>query len=104
MSNSRKKMDVVVKPTKFGKDWAVVTLKNGNSFMPSFEDLHRIIQAIAFCEDRKYPNGAGRIKLAQFLFDCVMEENFINLAKEYNIPIRCGNIVVNSNGAKLKSL
>lgn len=101
MSNSKKKMDVVVGETAWGKKWAKVTLRNSKTFVPSFEDLHRIIQAISYCEDEKYPNGAGRGMVAAFLIDAVYEEDWAELARKYAIPIRCGNIVIESNDGKV---
>ena len=57
MSNSTDKMRVEVVPTNYGdgKQWVKVTLLRSRSFLPSFEDLFRIIQAICFCENEKYP-------------------------------------------------
>lgn len=103
MSNSKKKMEVVVTNVG-GKKWARVRLKKSRVFLPSFEDLHRIIQAICYCEDEKYPNGKGRAMVAEFLVDAVNETEFGELAKKYNIPIRCGSKVINPNGAKLGEL
>lgn len=103
MSNSRTKMDVRVTRTKYGKRWALVSLKRGNSFLPSFEDLHRIIQAISYCEDEKYPSGKGRAMVAEFLNAAVYERDFDKLAASFRIPIRCGEKVVKDNGAKLET-
>lgn len=89
MSNSKNKMDVVVTKTEWdnGKEWVKVTLKKYRSFFPSFEDLYRIVQAICFCEDRKYPNGKGRKMVCEFLADaCYMEWD--EVAKKYEIPNR----------------
>ena len=102
MSNSTDKMSVVVKATKWnnGKSWVYVTLKNSQSFYPSFEDLHRIIQAICYCEDEKYPPPAeGKGMIARFLKDAVFEKDYKVLAEKYNIPERNGEEIVNDNGA-----
>ena len=104
MSNSRKKMDVVVTrdlPFKTTKRWVKVRLKRSREFLPSFEDLHRIVRAIGFCEDEKYPGGKGRRMVAEFLYDAAMTDDFSSLAQKYQIPIRCGDRVVNDNGAKV---
>ena len=104
MSNSKRKMDVVVKQV-FGKLWAVVTFKKtGGKWVPSFEDLHRVIQAICYCEDIKYPppRYKGREFVAEFLVDAAHERDFSTLAKKYKLPIRCGAIVMDSNGARLE--
>ncbi len=103
MSNSTDKMDVQIVKTEWenGKEWVKVTLKNGRSFFPSFEDMHRIVRAICECEDRKYENGEGRSMVARFLIGCVETESFEELAKDFNIPIRAGKRVVNPNGSKI---
>ena len=103
MSNSTDKMDVRVAPTQWqnGKRWVKVTLKRSKTFYPSFEDLHRIIQAVCFCEDEKYPDGKGRIMVSDFLRDCTSVNDFAVLARKYNIPIRDGEKVTETNGAKI---
>lgn len=102
-SNSIKKMEVKATknlPFATGKRWVRVKFAGtGQEWIPSFEDLHRIVQAICHCEDEKYPNGLGRGMVAQFLVDAVYETDFNNLAKSYKIPQRCGDKVINSNGA-----
>ena len=105
MSNSRQKMKVVARPFEWmnGKRWVFVELLNGNSFVPSFEDLHRIIQAICHCEDEKYPDGKGRDMVADFLWDSVYIENYTELAEKYSIPIRNGTEIVKTNGAKVQT-
>ena len=58
MSISEDKMDVIVtKNMPWGDDkkWVRVTLKKSRIFVPSFEDLYRIIRAICHCEEEKYP-------------------------------------------------
>mgnify|MGYP001180949730 FL=1 len=101
MSNSRRKMNVTVTDTPWGKKWARVELVKGSTFYPSFEDLHRMIQAICHCEDLKYPNQKGRAMVAEFLTQAVWEKDFEKLAAMFKIPRRCGATVVNSNGANL---
>lgn len=71
------------------KKWVRVRLKDGRqSFFPSFEDLWRMIQAIAECEDEKYPNGSGRFQLFAFLHDCVGRKSWERLRAEHKIPDR----------------
>jgi hypothetical protein len=105
-NNSTRKLgiEVVVKPD--GAKWIdVLLLKYGPPhprFRPSFLDLHRILQALAVCEDEKYPwPQRGRHKLADFLRDAVVCRDFNKLAARYNIPERDRDVVVNPNGAKL---
>ena len=103
ISNSYEKMSVVVKPTPWenGKRWVFVKLHHSNSFFPSFEDLHRIIQALAFCEDEKYPDGKGRELLAEFLKESVFEKDYSKIAEKYKIPVRRGTEIIKTNGAKI---
>ncbi len=109
-NNSTRKLDVGFVDKPDGSRWVYVDLlKWGEAgrrprWIPSFLDLHRIIQAIAICEDEKYPppNYAGRGRVVSFLRDAVYESNFNQLAKKYQIPERDGDQVVATNGAKLK--
>ena len=93
LSNSKKKMDVTVGYGKgFDKKWAKVFLKHSRTFYPSFEDLYRIVQAICFCEDEKYPNGKGREMVKEFLIDAVDEPRYDVLRQKYQIPERAVNV------------
>jgi hypothetical protein len=86
-------MDVRVTrlPAEYGgKRWASVCLLRSRRFIPSFEDLHRIIQAISLCEDEKYPGGQGRGMVARFLWACVSEPDYKKLQDRFKIPARCG--------------
>jgi hypothetical protein len=89
-----------------GAPWVYVDLlkwaRGGTAprMIPSFRDLHRIIRAIAKCEDESYPPPAkGRTRLAEFLHDAVYEQDFQRLAVKYKIPDRDGDRIVNTNGA-----
>lgn len=94
---SRDKMKVAAKPfDKYGgKHWVKVDFKT-TSWVPSFEDLFRIIQAICHCEDEKYPNGKGRQMVREFLWDACetpgdghsLNELWMGLKAEYKIPNR----------------
>lgn len=90
--NSKDKMQVTVKPfSKWdGKNWVEVTFNDsGAKWVPSFEDLFRIIQAICYCEDVKYPNGKGRFMVYEFLENCCkagMDWEVLKLA--FQIPDR----------------
>lgn len=101
MSNSTDKMivEIVNKPEWDGKKWVKVTLTNGSrSFYPSFEDIHRIVRAIAKCEAEKYPNGEKELMPAKFFYDACLTDDFMELANKYNIPIRDanGNVIYNN--------
>lgn len=88
---SEDKLDVVAKtmPAK-GELWVFVRDKRtGAEWVPSFEDLFRIAQAICYCEDEKYPNGRGRAMVADFFVDaCSKGVTFDALAEKYQIPRR----------------
>lgn len=59
---SKDKLEVVIRQMpQFGnKWWALVRFrKTSLEWVPSFEDLFRIVKAIADCEDRKYPRTEG---------------------------------------------
>jgi len=103
-NNSTRKLQIelVLKPD--GAHWIdVLLVKYGVTlprFRPSFHDLHRIIQAIAACEDVKYPPPAkGRYRLIEFLRACVTNPNFDAIAGAQQIPQRDGDRIVKTNGA-----
>jgi hypothetical protein len=90
--NSKDKMDVTVTnkmPWGNNKKWVRAELKRGRAFIPSFADIYRLIQAICFCEDDKYPNGKGRKMVEEFVRDCVWHADFQELERKYSIPRRC---------------
>ena len=85
-----KSMKVTVKPFgKYGgKYWVLVEFEK-KTWVPSFRDMSRIIQALCYCEDDKYPNGKGREMVKEFLIDCChpfME--WEELRAKYKIPDR----------------
>ena len=96
---SKDKLAVTAKkmPDYDDKLWVFVELLNGKTdWVPSFEDLYRVIQAICFCEDRKYPKGQGRYMVRDFLNECcqplkegqTLDERWAELCYEYAIPVR----------------
>ena len=101
MSNSTDKMQVNIEVIpEFGKEWVVVRFANGTKWIPSFEDIYRIVQPMCECEDNKYPPPSyGRWMIANFLMDIVKGKTFEELAEKFSLPIRQGTKVVNSNGA-----
>ena len=87
------KLDVIIEPMKFGnteKVWVRVRhKKTGFQFVPSFEDIFRIVQALCECEGKKYPDGKGRDMVQDFLWDaCEPDSLFELLALKYRIPLR----------------
>jgi hypothetical protein len=106
-NNSTRKLAIGFSTKPDGSRWVYADLvKYGPPhprWIPSFLDLHRIIQAIAECEDARYPPPAqGRGKLADFLRACVWEADFNTIAEYHKIPERDGDRVVNTNGARLR--
>ena len=74
------KLWVFVRFQRYGED---------RDWIPSFEDLFRIIQAICYCEDDKYPNGKGREMVREFLERCCDREvAWEALREEFEIPDR----------------
>lgn len=91
---SKDKIDVVVRKM-YGKDWMFVRMKNGKSdLVPSFEDWYRMIQALKYCEKKKYDYlykiGRDPVDLIKnFFIDCFNEEyEWEDIRKKYNIPKR----------------
>ena len=108
MSNSTEKFKVSKTFIEdWGKLWVVVEFKNGTKWIPSFEDLYRIIVPICECEDEKYPRpeNSGKFYVLNFLADTIKHyPPYELLAEKYKIPVRRMGEVVNSNGAKLSNL
>ena len=90
LSNSHDKMNVTVKKVEKwdNKYWVLVELLNSNKFYPSFEDIYRIISAICWCENNKYPTGKGAKMVSEFLTDCCKGIPFELLKEKYKIPER----------------
>jgi len=96
LSNSSKKINVNVIQADFGegfKKWIQVEHIGGsNIWIPSFEDLFRMIQPICEIEDTKYPpkkGFKGRKMVEEFLVDsCRSNVVYEELAKKYMIPKR----------------
>jgi hypothetical protein len=73
---STDKISVLAKPfDKYGgKHWVLVQFPDGTEWVPSFEDLYRIVRAVCHCEDEKYPPPAkGRFYVRDFLKACCEE-------------------------------
>ena len=77
----------------WGKDWVFVSfLLSQDNWIPSFEDLFRIIRPICECEDDKYPNGKGRAMVREFLcWCCNPYVTWQELADKFEIPDRSNN-------------
>lgn len=101
-NNSTRKF-ALEKTSRYGKPWIDVLFRSGQKWTPSFLDFHRIIRALAECEEERYPppDFEGRTRLARFLSDAVHTKDFADLARKYKIPERDGNVIVNAHGADL---
>lgn len=73
-----------------GKDWVRVVFKNDTqkSWIPSFEDLYRIVVPIGECEQKKYPYGRGRLMVSDFVTDAISGMSWADLRSKYQIPVR----------------
>lgn len=72
---SKDKIDVSVS-TKLKPDglpWAIVRFRGKREWVPSFEDLFRVVLAIVYCERVKYPalRRPPSAMVARFLLDAV---------------------------------
>jgi len=105
MSNSTDKFTVEkTYISGWDKKWVIVKFKNGAVWIPSFEDIYRIIVPISECEDEKYPppEQLGRWYVLNFLIDSIKGMSFDELAKKYKLPIRDGNKIIETNGANVE--
>ena len=92
---SKDKIKVVLRPMPRydNKWWAVVTfVADGHEWIPSFEDLFRIVKAIARAEDFKYPprkNYQGYKMVQKILCDaCEPGTTWKQMKAKYKIPTR----------------
>lgn len=71
------------------KEWVTVTFADGTRWVPSFEDLFRVLVAIGECEDAKYPNGKGRWMIADFVAACLVKGTTWDAVRDrFKIPRR----------------
>ena len=110
-NNSTRKLRVYLIPKADGRRWVGCeflkwgTPGNHPQWIPAFHDMHRILRAMAECEDESYPPAkgfAGRRRLGDFLKDVVYEPDFNTLAVRYQIPERDRDQVVRTNGARAR--
>jgi hypothetical protein len=99
--------------TENGKLWIYVRFhSSGQRWKPSFADLWRILEALAICEEIKYPsrNGyAGGMRVWEFVeAACEVARrggSYEELARLFNIPERTKDgVIVRTNGARLPTL
>ena len=87
-----KDLKVVVKPFDRygGKHWVKCRFQDRWDWVPAFQDLFRIIQAICFCEDEKYPPPAkGREFVREFMeAACTKGATWEGLRERFQIPDR----------------
>jgi len=109
---SRAKFRIDIGPVRGlpGKIWAnVVFHDTGQQWLVSFCDLHRIIHALAHCEEEKYPPARGfdgGRRVFQFVAASANAfydgRTYADLARQFQIPERDGNgTVVQANGANV---
>lgn len=91
-SNKKIRVNVTRMPEYDNKLWVQVSfLQHTNGlWIPSLEDLCRILRAIAYCEDIKYPppKHRGRYMLIDFLKAAITnpEAPYKELANEFMVP------------------
>jgi hypothetical protein len=69
---SHDKLEVVVRRVSGGraKLWLFVRTRNGDpEWVPSFEDWFRMIKALCYCEEKKYPFLADPVELPRSFFE-----------------------------------
>jgi hypothetical protein len=72
-----------------GKTWVRVEFPH-EDWIPSFYDLLRIIQAVAKCEEEKYPYGEGKKMVADICYEAASKLNATpeSLVNKYKVPNR----------------
>lgn len=109
---SRRKFDLAVGPEEIlgGKTWVRVTFnRTGQQWIPSLADMHRICDALAFCEELKYPpeeGFAGGARIYEFLLESYKAwkdgRRYGDLARQFKIPERkADGTLVKTNGARV---
>jgi hypothetical protein len=89
MSNSTDKFRIETWPKPDGTPWIAVVFADGKKWVPSFEDLYRIIVPICKVEDEKYPypaKGKGFVK--NFLVDACAFMPWPMIQEKYHLPDR----------------
>jgi len=54
------------------KELVSVTFNNGQTWVPAFNELGRIMHLIGECEDDKYPNGKGLELVIEFIKEAIL--------------------------------
>ena len=71
------------------KSWVQVDFDNGYIWIPSFDELGKILSLIGQCEDEKYPNGKGAELVYEFLKEAILcEMSYEEFCKMKGIPTR----------------
>ena len=92
--SSKLRIEINPQPQWDGKWWVEVTFLKSRKWIPSDSELGALIRAIGWCEDKKYPNGRGRLMLLDFLQEHLWAETTEEeLQNKYQIPIRGNNHV-----------
>jgi len=71
------------------KEWVRVLFDNNEVWVPSFDELGKIIFLIGQCEDNKYPNGKGLDLVREFFEEVILTGiSYEEFCKDRNIPTR----------------
>jgi len=54
------------------KTWIQVIFDNGTVWIPSFDEVGKIINLIGKCEDEKYPRGKGLDLVREFIEETIL--------------------------------
>lgn len=71
------------------KTWVQVIYDNGSIWVPSFDELGKIINLIGKCEDEKYPSGKGKDLVREFLEEVIYyDTTYEEFCRKRNIATR----------------
>jgi len=74
------------------KEWVKVLFDNNEVWIPSFDELGKIIFLIGQCEDNKYPSGKGLDLTREFLEEAILTGiSYEEFCKNKNIPAKIWN-------------
>ena len=71
------------------KTWVQIIFDNGGIWVPSFDELGKILSLIGQCEDEKYPNGKGLELVYEFFKEAILTDmSYAEFCKYKGIPTK----------------
>ena len=71
------------------KAWVQIIFDNRYIWIPSFDELGKILSLIGQCEDEKYPDGKGLELVEEFIKEAILTEiTYEEFCKNKGIPDR----------------